>query len=293
MFVLLMSMLYCHIRFRLASESPQSEGGIVSQALYAVFGLLFLAAIMAEWHWHCVYNLQAEGPSPQLIKGLIIGFSAGVLGFVVRPLCPPGVLSMVWSAGLAVVGSSFTVIMYPAAHKDAFLIFVNSTFVAAGVLIASMLIFAYLINRRKNEGPEVKFFAVGILLLTVIMLWVVLSEEIYGYWQCRNLYALATVNWFFIASMWMSVAWAIYGLILLVGGFWRKFQALRYAGLSIFGVLLLKTFIVDMSEVSTVYRILAFLATGVTLVGVSYLYQFLKKKGFFDNAFIKNPNNIN
>ncbi|MGA2678301.1 MAG: DUF2339 domain-containing protein [Sedimentisphaerales bacterium] len=292
-FVLLMSMLYCHIRFRLASESPQSEAGIVSQALYAVFGLLFLAAIMAEWHWHCVYNLQAEGPSPQLIKGLIIGFSAGVLGFVVRPLCPPGVLSRVWSAGLAVVGSSFTVIMYPAAHKDAFLIFVNSTFVAAGVLIASMLIFAYLINRRKNEGPEVKFFAVGILLLTVIMLWVVLSEEIYGYWQCRNLYALATVNWFFIASMWMSVAWATYGLILLVGGFWRKFQVLRYAGLSIFGVLLLKTFIVDMSEVSTVYRILAFLATGVTLVGVSYLYQFLKKKGFFDNAFIKNPNNIN
>jgi uncharacterized membrane protein len=34
--------------------------------------------------------------------------------------------------------------------------------------------------------------------------------------------------------------------------------------------------------VKSVYRISAFLATGLTLVGVSYLYQFLKKKGFFE-----------
>jgi uncharacterized membrane protein len=37
-----------------------------------------------------------------------------------------------------------------------------------------------------------------------------------------------------------------------------------------------------MSTVKSVYRIAAFLATGVTLVGVSYLYQHLKKKGFFE-----------
>ncbi len=290
-FVLLMSMLYCHIRFRRTSESPQSETGIVSQALYAVFGLLFLAAIMAEWHWHCVYNLQAEGPSPQLIKGLIIGFSAGVLGFVVRPLCPPGVLSKVWSAGLAVVGSSFTVIMYPAAHKDAFLIFANSTFVAAGVLAASLFVSVYLLIRRKTEEPEGKIFAVGISVLAIIFLWVVLSHEIYEYWQCRNLYTLPLANWTFIANMWMSVTWAIYGLILLIIGFWQKLKMLRYLGLCVLGVMLLKAFIVDMSAVSTIYRIMAFLATGVTLVGVSYIYQFLKKKGFFDIVPAKDPRN--
>jgi uncharacterized membrane protein len=286
-FVFLMSILYCHIRFRLACESSESEAGIVSQALYIVLGLLFLAVIMTEWYWHCVYNLQAEGPSPQLIKGLIIGFSAGVLGFSVRPLCPPGALSRIWSAGLAIVGSAFTIIMYPAAHKEAFLIFFNSTFVVTGVLIASIFISAYLLNRIRNEGPDVKFFVNGISLLAVLVLWIVLSEEIYEYWNCRNLYVLAVANWFLIASMWMSVTWAIYGLILLVVGFWQKSNVLRYIGLGIFGILLLKTFIIDMSEVSTIYRILAFLATGVTLVGVSYLYQFLKKKGFFDTVVTK------
>jgi len=34
--------------------------------------------------------------------------------------------------------------------------------------------------------------------------------------------------------------------------------------------------------VKSVYRIAAFLATGITLVAVSYLYQYLKNRGFFD-----------
>ena len=37
-----------------------------------------------------------------------------------------------------------------------------------------------------------------------------------------------------------------------------------------------------MSTVKSIYRIGAFLATGIALVGVSYLYQFLKKQGFFE-----------
>jgi uncharacterized membrane protein len=41
-------------------------------------------------------------------------------------------------------------------------------------------------------------------------------------------------------------------------------------------------FFLDTSEVKSVYRIAAFLATGVTLLAVSYLYQYVRKKGFFE-----------
>ena len=127
----------------------------------------------------------------------------------------------------------------------------------------------------------------GISVFAIIFLWVVLSKEIYEYWRCSDLYTLPLANWNFIANMWMSVTWAIYGLLLLIVGFWRKLKMLRYIGLGISGVMLLKAFIVDMMTVSTIYRIMAFLATGITLVGVSYLYQFLKKKGFFDTVITK------
>jgi hypothetical protein len=288
--VFLMSMLGCHIKYRIAGESPHTDKETVSQVLYAVFGLLFLAAIAAEWFWHCVYNLGQEGYSPVMIRGQMFVFSAGVLGFAARPLCPRGLLPKVWAAGLAVVGSLFTAILYITIHKNGFLIFINPTFAAAVVFVASLFASAYLftvsfvepLNIRRIDEPEAKFLAAGVSLLAVILLWIVLSEEIYEYWRCRNLYVVNVAKWQFIASMWMSVCWAIYGLALLVGGFWRKLKVLRYIGLCILGVLLLKAFVVDMREVSTVYRILAFLATGVTLVGVSYIYQFLRKKGFFD-----------
>jgi uncharacterized membrane protein len=61
---------------------------------------------------------------------------------------------------------------------------------------------------------------------------------------------------------------------------------LRYVALGLFALLLVKVFVLDTSTVKSVYRIAAFAATGITLVGVSYLYQFLKKKGFFDAMLI-------
>jgi uncharacterized membrane protein len=76
--------------------------------------------------------------------------------------------------------------------------------------------------------------------------------------------------------------WAVYGAALMAVGFWRKIKILRYIALGLFALLLVKVFILDTKNVKNVYRIAAFLATGVTLVGVSYLYQFLRKKGFFD-----------
>ena len=82
--------------------------------------------------------------------------------------------------------------------------------------------------------------------------------------------------------MYVSIMWAIYGAMLMAVGFWRKLAVLRYISLGLFGLLLAKVFILDMSTVKNVFRIAAFLATGVTLVGVSYLYQYLKNKGFFE-----------
>ena len=82
--------------------------------------------------------------------------------------------------------------------------------------------------------------------------------------------------------MYISVMWAIYGAFLMTAGFWKNVKMLRYVALGLFVLLLAKVFIFDTSTVKNVYRIAAFLATGITLVAVSYLYQFLRKKGFFD-----------
>ena len=58
---------------------------------------------------------------------------------------------------------------------------------------------------------------------------------------------------------------------------------MRYISLALVAMLLVKVFLIDTQEIRNIYRVAAFLVTGITLVGISYLYQFLKKKGFFES----------
>ena len=96
-------------------------------------------------------------------------------------------------------------------------------------------------------------------------------------------------DWKFLAHTWLSVTWALYGAALMIAGFALKERRLRYMALALFAVLLVKVFYYDTRRLEQVYRIAAFFATGITLVGVSYLYQFLKKKGFFSPRALEAP----
>ncbi|MHC5138733.1 MAG: hypothetical protein ACYSOF_02405, partial [Planctomycetota bacterium] len=78
-----------------------------------------------------------------------------------------------------------------------------------------------------------------------------------------------------------SVAWAIYAAVLIVLGFIFSAAGIRYLSLLIFAVLLGKINL-DIWHLGPQYRIATFLTTGLILIGVSLLYQFLKNKGFFD-----------
>lgn len=71
----------------------------------------------------------------------------------------------------------------------------------------------------------------------------------------------------------LSILWTVYAACALAVGFLRDLAAIRYAALALFGVTIVKVFLVDMANVGAVYRILSFLVLGVVLLAVSYLYQ--------------------
>ena len=78
--------------------------------------------------------------------------------------------------------------------------------------------------------------------------------------------------------MWISIAWAIYGTVLMIIALVRKSKPLRYIASGLFAILLCKVLLTDTENLRMVYRIVISLATGVTLTGVWYLYRFGKKK---------------
>jgi uncharacterized membrane protein len=71
----------------------------------------------------------------------------------------------------------------------------------------------------------------------------------------------------------LSVLWGVTGLAAVVVGFAKGLRELRYAALGLLGVTLVKILFVDLAQVRPVYRILSFLATGVLLLCVSFVYH--------------------
>jgi uncharacterized membrane protein len=77
----------------------------------------------------------------------------------------------------------------------------------------------------------------------------------------------------FARDMSYSMAWALFGLILLVVGIWKRLVPVRYAAIGLLSVTLGKLFLHDLSQLSQLYRIGAFLVVAVILILASFLYQ--------------------
>ncbi len=276
------AILICHLIYRKWTQSEKDSE--VSQFFYGAACLLLFATALMEWYWHCMFNF-ATAPFLQeslFIKGAILILSAFTVLLILRPVCPKGILQRGLAAAFAVGAAIFTMFAFSEIHDKRFAIFANVEFAAAMALIAVLVASAILIQQRIEEDENAITFAIIFALAGIFTLWVLISEEIYFYWYCLNRYGTGRPNWQFLANMYTSIAWAVYGLALLIVGFWKHIKTLRFAALGLFAILLLKVFIMDMSTVKSVYRIAAFLATGITLVAVSYLYQYLKNHGFFD-----------
>lgn len=74
-------------------------------------------------------------------------------------------------------------------------------------------------------------------------------------------------------GMLRSVWWAIAGLLTIVAGFHLKTKLLRQTAIGIFAATVVKLLLVDFSVLDTPVRIVASIATGLLLIGASYLYQ--------------------
>jgi uncharacterized membrane protein len=77
--------------------------------------------------------------------------------------------------------------------------------------------------------------------------------------------------------MTVSVLWACFASALVWSGLKRGIAALRWTGLALFGVTVVKALIVDILILEGAYRIVALMALGALLLGVGWGYQRISK----------------
>jgi len=70
-----------------------------------------------------------------------------------------------------------------------------------------------------------------------------------------------------------SALWMIYGAVLMTVGFWKRSPVLRWQALILIAVTTIKVFLYDVSQLSRGYRASSFVALGVVLLAISFVYQ--------------------
>ena len=83
---------------------------------------------------------------------------------------------------------------------------------------------------------------------------------------------LALLLFYEASGSWLTMAWGLEGVVLLMAGFPTRERNLRLSGMLLLLLCIGKLFFYDFRHLDTPYRILSFLVLGLFLLGVSWIY---------------------
>jgi uncharacterized membrane protein len=141
---------------------------------------------------------------------------------------------------------------------------------------AAIRYFLALLRRHKDKlsaGEYDLFQPVLFVIFHLLLLWMV-SAEIVDYCDHRALLAGRdhTVDFDSLKNVLLSVAWAVYGGILLAVGIFKKAVYERFLAITLFCVVIFKVFLIDTADLNNLYRFFSFITLGCILLLTGYLY---------------------
>jgi uncharacterized membrane protein len=148
----------------------------------------------------------------------------------------------------------------------AFVPLVNARALTGIYLVAMTYVAAWL---QPNDVARTANHRHVLVVAASVVTLIVISTEIMSFWAVRSAVADADVA----REMMLSAAWVSYAALLVVIGMRRRYAPIRYFAIVLFGVTLLKVFVVDLATLAGIYRVAGFLVVGLILLIVSFLYQ--------------------
>lgn len=137
-------------------------------------------------------------------------------------------------------------------HASAIFVFAALCFYALGALTRSKAIIG-----RLRDGEET-ILNIYIVFATALITFVVGSE---------------------VKQRWLSLGYAMEGLVVLGAGLFLRHKVYRIAALTVISFACLRVFFVDMEAVNTIYKIAACIVMGLILLAVSMVYaRFVPKE---------------
>jgi uncharacterized membrane protein len=146
----------------------------------------------------------------------------------------------------------------------------NARFATFAIAVACYSAACLFAARAGDElGPEIVPFTILAVAANGFAL-LALSLEV---WDALGRTQTINLERGLAQSLGLSILWTCYATGLILVGLARKSALLRWQALALFGVVVAKVFLFDLSFLERFYRILSFLVLGLLLLLVSFLYQ--------------------
>jgi uncharacterized membrane protein len=147
----------------------------------------------------------------------------------------------------------------------------NKRFPGCATAIAAFYVLLYAGSRNRNIlSVNEKSVNAIIFFITQALSLLLISLEAHDFFY---LAVTGTDSPVYAYQMSLSVLWALYASFLTGIGIARRIRRARILGILILGGAVLKVFLMDLSFLEPVYRIISFIVLGVLLLAVSYGYN--------------------
>lgn len=132
----------------------------------------------------------------------------------------------------------------------------------AAVTALCFYLFGYICQKVKDKDnsiiEEMKFYEMIYPISATILAVILIENE--------------------LAVRWLSLSWALLGAMILSAGFCFQNKILRINALCVLSLACLRVVFIDMRHVNTIYKIIAFIALGAIMMGISMFYSGYKDK---------------
>jgi hypothetical protein len=134
------------------------------------------------------------------------------------------------------------------------------------ILIVPLMIINYrfmrneLFNDTMRQAERVLFHtAVLVLLSSELVHWLDMG-------RIENSFKLS-----------LSILWGAYALFLIILGLWKDLKYIRITAIVLFAVTLIKLFVYDMEDMSTIAKTIVMMILGILMLTASFLYNKYKR----------------
>lgn len=135
-------------------------------------------------------------------------------------------------------------------------------------LFLGAMLFATPRNKIGDWNARPLLFTLG-----TILAFLLLNIEIADYFSEPGSTLTFEFRGNFARDMTYSIAWALFALVLLVTGIWRKVRGARYSAIGLLSATILKLFFHDLARLNQLYRIGALVGVAVIAMLASLAYQ--------------------